>query len=628
VLDLGALRLSVIADTENAKKEISSFKETINKTGESMTKMGSTLTKAVTLPILGIATACVKTASDVSEGMNKMNAVFGKSSDEVGKWADSSANDFGMSKNSFIDYVSTFGGLSQDLLKMNEADSAEFSKQILKRSADISSYYNMTIEESNSLMQQLYSGETDGWKRLGITINDTTMQEYAYSQGINKTISDMSLQEKTMLRIQMAMDKTARAEDDFTKTKEGLANSSRILQANLSDLSVVIGNILLPIVTSIVGHINDVVSAMVEWGKENPALLEIIVKIAGALALLGPTLLAVGTAMKLSTTIGTTLAGAFNPITGIILAIVAAIALLAYAWSNNIGGLRDKTTEAFDVVKATFESVAPTLQTIFTTLFDVLKSVWETVGIPLFSAFGDLVKILGDLFASVFPVIVNIVSSAFTLISNIWNNILKPVFTVFISIIGTLYSIIKVNFQLIQAIFSVVFAAIEALWNITLKPVFDAFIGIVKAIYDKIKQPLQDVQDAFTACFEWVGKKIQGALDLVEKLIKKAKELAQFFSGGRSGGSSSTSVGNTRYFADGGILTKATTFGFMGNTRLVGGEAGAEAIIPLDRLPQILKDAGIGGGNVTVNNYSPTSLSEAETARLYKRTQRELALGL
>lgn len=40
----------------------------------------------------------------------------------------------------------------------------------------------------------------------------------------------------------------------------------------------------------------------------------------------------------------------------------------------------------------------------------------------------------------------------------------------------------------------------------------------------------------------------------------------------------------TSYYAEGGIMTRPTVFGLIGNRRLVGGEAGDEAIVPLDTL--------------------------------------------
>ena len=162
MVDLGALKAKITIDKQQAEKDVKSFQKTMNEAGKKMQDIGGKLTTAVTLPIIGIGTAAVKTASDISENLNKMNATFNESADVVEQWSDTSAREFGIAKNDFLDYVSVYGALSQDILKMTEEQSAEFSKQIIQRSADISSYYNLSLEESNSLMQQLYSGETEG----------------------------------------------------------------------------------------------------------------------------------------------------------------------------------------------------------------------------------------------------------------------------------------------------------------------------------------------------------------------------------------------------------------------------------------------------------------------------------
>jgi hypothetical protein len=121
---------------------------------------------------------------------------------------------------------------------------------------------------------------------------------------------------------------------------------------------------------------------------------------------------------------------------------------------------------------------------------------------------------------------------------------------------------------------------------------------------------------------------------------------------------------NEAWFAEGGILTKPTIFGSMGNTLLGGGEAGYEAILPLSKLSGMIADmlkkllpnmtmsidsSGIGslmamkqGTNIsnvssTTNNIdrgitqnltiiSPAALSPSETARKNKQAARQLAM--
>ena len=48
-----------------------------------MSALGSTLTKGVTLPLVGIGTAAVKTAADFEAGMSKVQAISGASAEEM-----------------------------------------------------------------------------------------------------------------------------------------------------------------------------------------------------------------------------------------------------------------------------------------------------------------------------------------------------------------------------------------------------------------------------------------------------------------------------------------------------------------------------------------------------------------
>ena len=78
------------------------------------------------------------------------------------------------------------------------------------------------------------------------------------------------------------------------------------------------------------------------------------------------------------------------------------------------------------------------------------------------------------------------------------------------------------------------------------------------------------------------------------------------------------------WYKDGGIMNRATAFGMNGNNLMVGGEAGREAILPLNR--SVLGDIGRGivsatnmgsSKNITINQYitSPESMDEREMQR-------------
>lgn len=88
---------------------------------------------------------------------------------------------------------------------------------------------------------------------------------------------------------------------------------------------------------------------------------------------------------------------------------------------------------------------------------------------------------------------------------------------------------------------------------------------------------------------------------------------------------------NVRWFAEGGIMTGPTVFGQMGNTVLAGGEAGPEAILPLNgfykNLDNLFKNylsKSSGGTNIHVN-AEPTAKA---IAREVDRAQRKLLFGI
>jgi len=627
-LDLGELKFKVKADTADAEKQVSSFSSNLKKAGENFSSIGESLTKKVTAPIIALGTIAVKTASDVNENLNKMESVYGKNADAVEKWSEASSKQYGISKNDFLDYVSTYGALSQDLLKQTTAQSKDTAKSMVQRAADISSYYNMTMDESNSLMQQLYSGETDGWKRLGITINDTTMQEYAHSKGINKTIASMSLQEKTQLRIDMAMDKTNRTQGDFTKTSDGLANSSRILKAQLSDLAATVGTVLLPPIQKIVANISQILSKAIEWGNANPALMQQIVQFGLALAAVGPILLGVGKAIEITTSLGGVMATVFSPVGLIMVGIIAIIAALALAWSQDLGGIRESTETAMNTVKQTFVTVMPQLQKLFGDLWTFCKQIWVQVGQPVFEVIGQVINILAGIFKAVFPTIVNIVTLAFDVIKTIWNLVLYPVFKVFIEIIKNVLSVVQENLPAIQAIFENAFGVIQNIWEVILKPVLETLVEKIGWVYTQAKPVLDGIKTIFNDCFGWIVNLIKDATGWLNDFLSLFNKNQSKLNQASGSTSTATKYSGAQMFADGGILTQASVFGFSNNKPLVGGEAGAEAVIPLAKLPEMLQQMnGKGAGSVTVNNYSPKALSEAETAKAYKKAQRDLAFG-
>lgn len=115
-------------------------------------------------------------------------------------------------------------------------------------------------------------------------------------------------------------------------------------------------------------------------------------------------------------------------------------------------------------------------------------------------------------------------------------------------------------------------------------------VEIFTAVKDFFVKVWDDIKSVFQTAINWLMALIQPFLDAVNKVIGGAQAVGSLVGRGISAvGNGLTNVGHALGFADGGIITKPT-FAMVG-------EAGAEAIIPLDRLRSLTG----GGGSVTNN---------------------------
>ena len=117
---------------------------------------------------------------------------------------------------------------------------------------------------------------------------------------------------------------------------------------------------------------------------------------------------------------------------------------------------------------------------------------------------------------------------------------------------------------------------------------FKAALSTVKTTFENIKQAISDKLDS-------ARDKVRSAIDKIKGFfnfkwsLPKLKMPSITVTGKFS--LNPPSVPKFKWNAEGGILTKPTIFGSMGDTLLGGGEAGAEAIAPIDVLQDYVRAA-------------------------------------
>lgn len=121
--------------------------------------------------------------------------------------------------------------------------------------------------------------------------------------------------------------------------------------------------------------------------------------------------------------------------------------------------------------------------------------------------------------------------------------------------------------------------------------------------FNKVKSVFGNIQSTISEKMESARKAVKGAIDKIKgffplsigKIFSNLKIPKISVSGGKApfgiAGKGKLPSFNVKWNAEGGILTKPTIFGVSGNTFLGGGEAGHEAIAPIDLLQDYVKTA-------------------------------------
>lgn len=147
------------------------------------------------------------------------------------------------------------------------------------------------------------------------------------------------------------------------------------------------------------------------------------------------------------------------------------------------------------------------------------------------------------------------------------------------------------------------------LWN-KIKSACDTAIKGIKNKFNDLKDAVDKVKKWFEDIRKTISDKINSAYSSVKKVVDKIKgffplSIGKIFSNLKipkisvSGGKAPFGIAgkgklpsfNVKWNAEGGILDKPTIFGQMGNTMLGGGEAGKEAIAPIDVLQTYVRNA-------------------------------------
>lgn len=215
--------------------------------------------------VANMASDWVKSANDYIENVNLFQVSMGEFYDEAFAYAELLNDRLGIDPSEWMRAQGVFMSMANGF-GLARQQAYDLSEGLTELSYDLSSLYNEDVSESILRLQSALSGEIEPIRRLGISISQATLQEYALAHGIDESVISMTEQEKALLRSLVLMEGAGRigAIGDFAKTLESPANALRVLRQQITQLGRAIGTALLPIIIQIIPWVQAFVEVLTD----------------------------------------------------------------------------------------------------------------------------------------------------------------------------------------------------------------------------------------------------------------------------------------------------------------------------------------------------------------------------
>ena len=266
------------------------------------------------------------------------------------------------------------------------------------------------------------------------------------------------------------------------------------------------------------------------------------------------------------------------------------------AWST----VKQWFSDLWTSIKNVWKEATQWFTNLFKSAWDGIKNAWSSVK----QWFSDLWTSIKNVWKEVTQWFTNLFASAWTGIKNAWSGV-KQWFS-------DLWTSIKNTWSSVTSWFSNLFASawtgIKNSWSGVTSWFSGIWTGIKNAFsnvgswFSNIFASARDgIKNTWSSIKRFLTSPIESAKTTISNIISKMKGLFNFnwslpriklphFSISPSGWEFGDLLKGVipklgiEWYANGGIMTNPTAFGVNGNNLMVGGEAGAEAIVPLNTL--------------------------------------------
>lgn len=201
-------------------------------------------------------------AEDLTKTLGKLSGLkIEVNAEGKGLLSESGAKNLGLNIKEITQYASQLVSVTNSLGLAGET-SIGVASAFTKLAGDISSLFNIDYSQAATNLQSGLIGQSRALYKFGLDITQNTLQQYAYAEGIEKSVTEMGQGEKMMLRLLAILDQSKVSWGDLANTIESPSNMLRQFKNNVSELGTVFGQLFIPMLQRVMPIINGVTIAL------------------------------------------------------------------------------------------------------------------------------------------------------------------------------------------------------------------------------------------------------------------------------------------------------------------------------------------------------------------------------
>lgn len=290
-----------------------------------------------------------------------------------------------------------------------------------------------------------------------------------------------------------------------------------------------------------------------------------------------------------------------------------------FIWEN----CKDTVLSIWETIKSVIgekiDAVKEKITTVTTAISNVASAAWNAISSTASSLWEGIKGTIGSKIDAAKEKVSTATSAITSVASSAWSSVSSTASSLWSTISSTVSSKISAASSAVSSATSTITSVASSAWSsvsstassqwesirstITSKlssaqsTVSSLMSGITSTMSSGLSSALSTVSGKFSSIYSTISSKMSAARDAVGNAISALKSKFNFswslphlklphvsISGSFSINPPSVPHFGISWYKDGGILTRPTIFGAAGNNLLAGGEAGAEAVVPLATL--------------------------------------------